>query len=294
MRVPDHKLAEVFDRGYTVVEGFVDGADLAAAREALWQLYPRPEAYFADPAAHPRFGKTQFSGQEYFPFLQPALNRLVTYPGLIDAAERFLQTEEIDLYKVELWAKYAGAIDYDQPHHRDFGNHTLLVPTADHPHMTTFILLSDVTATTGPTKVVPMEHSRDVPLWPMLQPPGALEDVEESVEAPAGSLFIYKTDVLHRGTNLTGPEASRFVLLVDFKRRGQSWTGKQAWPDHALKPGWPEAMAAMSVRERDLFGWPAPGHPYWTPETLAGVQARYPGMDMTAYSEGMCRLGQTA
>ena len=28
------------------------------------------------------------------------------------------------------------------------------------------------------------------------------------------------------------------------------------------------------------FGFPAPGHPYWTDETLDGVAARYPGMDM--------------
>ncbi len=29
---------------------------------------------------------------------------------------------------IELWAKYSGAIDYDQPLHRDFGNHTMTVP----------------------------------------------------------------------------------------------------------------------------------------------------------------------
>ena len=71
--------------------------------------------------------------------------------------------------------------------------------------------------------------------------------------------------------------------MTDFKRRGWPWTGKQAWPDHAIRPGWSEAMTAMSVRERDLFGFPPPGSDYWTPETLAGVQARYPGMDMAPY-----------
>jgi hypothetical protein len=34
----------------------------------------------------------------------------------------------LSLYKVELWAKYSGAANYDQPLHRDFGNHTLVVP----------------------------------------------------------------------------------------------------------------------------------------------------------------------
>jgi hypothetical protein len=39
----------------------------------------------------------------------------------------------------------------------------------------------------------------------------------------------------------------------------------------------------MSVRQRDLFGFPPPGSDYWTQETLAGVAARYPAMDMTPY-----------
>jgi hypothetical protein len=37
------------------------------------------------------------------------------------------------------------------------------------------------------------------------------------------------------------------------------------------------------VRQRDLFGFPRPGDPYWTEETLAGVAARYPGIDLAPY-----------
>lgn len=286
MRVSDEALAEVFDRGFTVVEGFLDAHTLGEAVEATWGCFPRPEEYFADPSAHPQFARSQFAGQKFFPFRAPALDRLVTHPDLVDAAERFCGTKDIELYKVELWAKYAGAIDYDQPHHRDFGNHTMVVPRLDgeHPQMTTFILLSDVTEENGPTAAVPLEHTRDLPLIPIEQPPGAFADVEVRVTAPAGSLFIYKTDVLHRGTNLTGPAASRFVLLVDFQERGWRWTGKQSWPNHAIRPGWTEALSAMTPRERDLFGWPPPGDPYWNEQTLRDVQARYPAMDMSAYA----------
>ena len=51
MRIPDEKLAEVFDRGFTVVEGFLDKETLKDAQEGLWEIYPRPETYFADPDA---------------------------------------------------------------------------------------------------------------------------------------------------------------------------------------------------------------------------------------------------
>lgn len=287
MRVGDATLDEVRRRGFATVEGFIPPDVLAAAQDALWTIFPRPEAYFADPAAHRGFGKSQFAGIRYFPYDAPALDRLPVLPGLVDAAERFLGGPDIDLYKVELWAKYAGATDYDQPHHRDYGNHTLVVPHLDRPQLTTIMLLSDVTAAHAPTVAVPLEHTHDVPVVPMILKPGELTEHEEPITGPAGTLILYQTHVFHRGSNFTAPDASRFIIMTDFKLRGQRWTGKMAWPDQANRPGWSTAMAAMTVRERDLFGFPPPGDDYWTAETLDGVQARYPAMDMGPY-RAMC------
>jgi len=108
MRIPDAKLAEIWDQGFTIVEGFLDKETLAAAQGALWEHYPTPETYFADPEAHQDLTKTQFTGIKLFPYAQWALSRLPVYPDLIDAAERFLKTEAVDIYKIELWAKYSG------------------------------------------------------------------------------------------------------------------------------------------------------------------------------------------
>ena len=285
MRVAEAQLAEIWDRGYTIVEGFLDADALGEARDALWSVYPRPEDYFADPSQHPRFARSQFAGLRFFPYDSWGLNRVPIYPDLVDAAERFLGGDDIEIYKVELWAKYAGAINYDQMHHRDFGNHTLVVPRADgeHVQMTTFILLSDVSELDGPTKVVPLEVGRGIPILPREQPFGALFDREVSIEAPAGSLFIYKTDILHRGSDFKAPGRSRFAMLVDFQRRGWRWNGKMSWPDHADRPGMTEAMVRMSPRERDLFGWPPAGSDYWNAQTLRDVALRYPGIDLTPY-----------
>ena len=285
MRVADKKLAEVWDQGFTVVEGFLDAATLKEAQDALWEIYPRPEEYFAEPSKHPKFARSQFSGLRFFPYPSWALNRVAVYPDLVDAAGRFLAAKDIEIYKIELWAKYSGAINYDQAHHRDFGNHTLVVPRLDkrHTQMTTFILFSDVTALDGPTKLVPLEHTRDLALTPREQPFGAFFDKEVSAEAPAGSLLIYKTDVLHRGSEFGASNRSRFVMLVDFQERGWRWQGKMSWPDHAGRTEMIDAMERMTPRERDLFGWPPPGSEYWNEQTLADVGARYPRMDMTPY-----------
>ena len=42
-------------------------------------------------------------------------------------------------------------------------------------------------------------------------------------------------------------------------------------------------MERATPAERELLGFPPPGHPYWTEETIAGVGARFPQMDMTPY-----------
>ena len=105
---------------------------------------------------------------EEFPYRSWDLNRLAFHPDLVDAAERYLGTTELHLYKVELWAKYGGAANYDQPLHRDYGSHSLVVPRPDgrYQQLTTFIFLSDVTADDGPTRIVPFDEGKDVPFTP--------------------------------------------------------------------------------------------------------------------------------
>lgn len=287
MRVPDEKLAEVFDQGWTIVEGFLDKETLAAARQALWSVFPTPETYFARPERYSEYAVSQFAGVRPFPFAAPALNAVTVYPDLTDAAERLLQSQDIEIYKVELWAKYAGAINYDQPWHRDFSNHTLVVPRADgvHTQMTTMVLLSDVTPVDGPTRLVPLDRSRELPLHLNVQPKDAFEGHEAAATGPAGSLLIYKTDVFHRGSDFAAPGRSRFVMMIDYQQRGWRWNGKMSWPGGALNPDMIDALTAMTPRQRDLFGWPPPGSDYWNEQTLRDVAGRYPAMDMTPYRQ---------
>lgn len=282
--MPDANLDEVRERGFTLVEGFLSSAELAAARQALWLHFPTPEDYFGDPVRHARYAAGQFAGVEEFPYRSWDLNRLAVHPDLIDAVERYLGTSELQLYKVELWAKYAGAANYDQPLHRDYGSHSLVTPRLDprYQQLTSFIFLSDVTEGDGPTRIVPYERGKDVAFTPLYIAFGALADAEVSVTGPAGSLFVYRTDILHRGSDLTGAGRSRFSLLADYQVRGTTWGGKMAWPKQA-PDRWAKLLPQCSVRERDVFGFPRPGDPYWNEQTLADVGLRYPGMDMSPY-----------
>jgi hypothetical protein len=284
VKVPDTTLDEVRQRGFSLFEGFLAPDELKAAQQALSLHFPAPEDYFADPSGFDRYAKSQFAGVEEFPYRSWDINRLAFHPDLLDAAERYLGTEELHLYKVELWAKYAGAVDYDQPLHRDFGSHSLVVPRLDgrYQQITTFIYLSDVTEEDGPTRIVPYEQGKAVPFTPLYLPFGALAEAEVPAVGPAGSLLVYRTDVLHRGSNFRGAGRSRFSLLVDYQKRGTTWGGKMAWPKDSPQR-WAKLMPQCTVRERDVFGFPRPGDDYWNEQTLADVALRYPGMDMTPY-----------
>jgi hypothetical protein len=284
VQIADASLDEVRDRGFCLIEGFLAPDELRAARQALWLHFPRPEEFFADPLRYPEYHGDQFGGVQEFPYKSWDLNHLAFHPDLVDAAERYLGTTELHLYKVELWAKYGGAADYDQPLHRDYGSHSLVVPRVNGPYqqLTTFIFLSDVTSDDGPTRIVPFEQGRSVPFTPLYLPFGQLQEYEVPAVGPAGSLLVYRTDILHRGSNITGAGASRFSLLADFQVRGTTWGGKMAWPKQSPQR-WAKLLPRCSVRERDLFGFPRPDHEYWNEQTLADVALRYPGMDMEPY-----------
>src|SRR3984957_2918666 len=291
MRVPDATLAEVRERGFSLLEGFMSDDELTAAQDALWLHFPAPRGSFPDPDGSAPCAASQFAGVEEFPYRSWDLNHLAVHTDLVDAAERYLETTELHLYKVELWAKYAGAVNYDQPLHRDYGSHSLVVPRPEsrYTQLTTFIYLSDVTEEDGPTVIVPYEDGREVPYTPLYMPFGSLADVEVACTGPAGSLLVYRTDILHRGSEMTGSGRSRFSILADFQVRGTTWGGKMAWPKQSPER-WARFIPQCSVRERDLFGFPRPRDPSSSDETLPGLTAAFPVIPLATHREAAeCR-----
>jgi len=108
-------------------------------------------------------------------------------------------------------------------------------------------------------------------------------DEEISVTGPAGTLFSFRTDMVHRGSRMTAERSARFTLLAHYDVWGPRWTGRVAWPTNSLSADWGELIERATPRERSVFGFPAPGDPYWDEQTLADTQARYPRADLTPY-----------
>ena len=94
--------------------------------------------------------------------------------------------------------------------------------------------------------------------------------------------MAYSMRTFHRGTPFIA-DAGRIVGFLTYAPAACKWLGIVGWSQRAIRPDFSAWIETASPHERTLFGFPPPGHSYWTEETLGGVGARYPGMDLTPY-----------
>jgi hypothetical protein len=271
--------------GFVLVPDVLTADEIDILRKGVFESFPAPEEYFANPAQFAHLTDTPFAGLVNFPWVSPELNRLVAHPRVVSIVRQILGLDDIRLYKGELWGKYSGNTDYDQHHHRDFGNHTLVVPSVERRWMqvTTFTYLCDIDATNGATAAVPKRYTADIPLGQRGTQPGELRDREVLASGKAGTTLVYSTEVFHRATSMTGTNTSRFTVLADYRAADATWTSKQAFGNHGNRLEMIEFVTNVDVDTRTLLDIPAPGHPYWTDQTIADMEVRYPGIDMSPY-----------
>ena len=75
-------------------------------------------------------------------------------------------------------------------------------------------------------------------------PAGAFADEEISVTGAAGTLFTYRTDILHRGSRMTAERSALFTMSAHYDVWGPRWTGRVAWAEHTLSSDWGELIDA--------------------------------------------------
>ncbi len=287
--------------GFLIVPGLLAGRDLAAGVDGLPSLFPTADEFHGDvdPGRNARF-RDEFGGITNFPFASVDLSLLAVHPTLVDLAELLLGTAALRVYSIEAWAKYTGAADYSQHHHRDYLNHTVLVPSPGAPaeQVEIFVYLVDVPAGLGPPSFVPGAVAGDMAALPNWYPeadgvtdpdapPGwvsgtgrpALYQAEASAAGPAGTVAAYRLDTFHRGTALTLARGARYTLHVNFRVAAADWIGRHSWPMQSGGQEWTDFVVAASPRQLQLFGFPPPGHRWWTDEALAAMCVRYPGFD---------------
>ena len=275
--------------GSVLLPRFLSEEELRPAQDELGVLFPTAEEYHdgRDQDRLGRFAGGAFAGIDPFPYASVEWSLLGVSAPIVELAEGLLGTSAIRLYEGHNWAKYTGAADYDQQLHRDYGNHTPVVPTRDAglTEVEMFIYVHDVPEDHGPTHVVSQVHTASLPLWP----PRITRDdhpeiyaEEVSAAGPAGTVLAYRTDTFHRGTSMTAPRGARFVLKASYRTVSDIWSDKLGLNER-LGPDWYRFVQRATPRQLEMAGFPPRGHRYWTADTWAAVCLRYPEADLSAF-----------
>jgi len=282
--------------GFTVIPAFFSDSEIAPIRSEYERIYGTrgtgkgEELNLKTADEFGEFRQEQFTNIDTFPYKASAeMNLLCLHPQLIALAESLLSSAAVHMYQCHTWAKYTGETDYDQKHHCDFPNHTLLVPS-DNPQQRTvdiIIYITDVTDAHGALHYVSKKDSdhllRQGAIYaaePDQQ--AALKAVEKSAAGPAGTVVAHSIDTFHRGTNLTVPGGHRFTMTVGYKSAGNDMIGYNVWQDSEGRD-WSPIFANATPEQLSRLGIPSPGSDYWTERTLKLSQARWPDWDMQAY-----------
>ncbi|MGW7681159.1 phytanoyl-CoA dioxygenase family protein [Kribbella sp. NPDC054772] len=286
-------------RGFVVLPGFLSAADLAPVAGELPTMFPTPEGFHdGTDERRSRYVEDEFDGIDVFPFSSPEFSLLAVHPRIVELAETLLGQSDLRLSSAEAWAKYTGATSYDQELHRDYLNQTIVVPSAEDrfQHLELFVFLVDVPEELGPPHLVQYEHTAELPMNPNFFPRSGgkgdfvspddntrLYDAEQSGAGPAGTVIAFNTRTFHRGTGLRRPHGARYSMQLVYRPAEADWGQRVAWAARSHEPAWYDFVHRATPRQLALFGFPPPGHPYWTPQTLAGTAERYPRLDLTPW-----------
>ena len=288
MRIPDTTTEHLRAHGYAVVPQFLTSDEIAAARENLLRYFPTPEELAATPQRYEWIFDDPEHLQVEFPFAGDALNDLATHPDIILFVQRLLGTDDVRLSQAAAWAKYAGTGGFEQPLHLDYEGNTLVYPRDDGPYRQVNLILyfTDVTDDLGPTRVVPHDPARGGPLWPPFRPRKKYPELykrERQILVNAGDLLIFGMRTFHRASEITADIGVRLTQHLVYRCGAFGFQGYHQWSRFGEKPELQHFLQRATPRQREVIGFPRPGDPYWTAETLDGVAARYPEIDFTPY-----------
>jgi hypothetical protein len=286
--------------GFVILPGFLPAAELTSAVRDLDLLFPSADGFHdgTDPRRE-RFLGDEFAGIDTFPFAGAEISLTAVNHRLLALAKALLEDDDIQLYGAEAWAKYTGACDYEQALHRDYLNHTVLVPstTPGCQQVEMFVFLNDVPEELGPPHLVSRQHTAHLPAVPnwLLRPgqsgadrfvaeadPG-LYEAEVSGAGPAGTVIAFEPGTYHRGTQLSAPRGARYSMHLCFRPAAVQWGQRVGWAAKSFTSEWVEFVSRAGPQQLHALGFPPPGHRYWTSETLAGMALRYPRLDLSPW-----------
>jgi len=290
LRITDTHVAHYREHGFTIIENFLTSQELDGAHVEIERFIPGLLDYAANPQGPkpPGWDQPSLSRRNTrFPFAGDQMNSITLHPELRRFAAINAGHDDLFCEQGHFTYKCRGhAADMDQTMHLDYMNHTLVYPPANKHRQTAYLIyFTDVDEGLAPTAVCSKQHYPEKILWPTGydrdQRP-ELYNNEVKATVPAGSVLAYSMRTFHRGTAFQ-KDGARIGAFITYAPKNCPWLGIVGWPEQGVRKSFRIWIERASVAERELLGFPAPGHDYWTEETLAGVAARFPEMDLDPY-----------
>lgn len=284
--ISEEHLDNWLEHGYTIVNDFLSKKELARAQQELHSTFPSLEEYTYASSLY----RSSYRGghMKNLPFLGDVLNFVALQPEIVTFAERALETKKIALEQSLVWAKYPGEDDFNLALHMDYRTTMLTYPRKRRPFEDIVFLLYyvDVDEQLGATYVVSKQHVKDELLVPDIRHESEYPELyrhEQPVYVRAGSMLIYNNATVHRASGITASDRVRYSHHIVYQADDAPWMGYCVWANQGLSPELEHFMEQATTRQRELVGFPPPGHDYWDEDMIMGVAARYPNMDMMPY-----------
>ncbi len=284
MPITDEHIDHYREHGYAIVESLLTPDEIKRTLDEIETLHPGWVDFLRDPTgARPEdWARTGTNRRQVrFTFPGEQLNRNTLHPELRRFASIMAGGNPIVCEQSDLSFKSFGhPSDQEQQMHCDYANHTLTYPPDLPRYWQTAYLLyyTDVDEDLAPTAVCSKQHYPERILAPAVYSPEArpalYENEVKGIDRAGGSgPGLQRMRTFHRGTRFkrgrraARPVQSNHTMHAD---PGCPWVGIVGWPEQAVYGSFRRWIEAASLDERELLGFPAPGHPYWTVETLDG------------------------
>jgi hypothetical protein len=248
------------EKGYVIVHRFLPEAQCAEMAAAVRRLLPPWEDIKDNPEAHQKDAC-------YFPYPEQCLNHAILNREGIRFAQRWLGTEQIQYRPGLALVRYPGFKGGRDTGHIDNGNNSLLPPTDSdrtHSQLNFWFYLEDVAADQAPTRFVADLDGHDI-------------SKAEAMVAPAGSVGIFHNYTWHAASDYEREDGQRYVWKFAFGRADHYWEGVLHYTNVGRDPHFRQFIGEINARDRELFRFPPPGHPYYTEQTLEALEEQYPG-----------------
>ena len=261
--VTDEQFESLLKHGYIIMPNYIVGEELAELQAAQRRVLKTWEEVKANPPK-------DLAVLTPYPYPDVRMSQLYLHPELIKLGRRYLKAEHIHARTGYMLARYPGFVTGDKGH-IDNGNNSLL-PMAqgderrEFGQLVIWVHLEEVKPGQAPLRLVSHQDNRDM-----------YKAVD--LVCPAGTVTIFTNYTWHAASNFTASEGERFVWGAGLGRADHYFEGLISYTAIGQNPMFKQVISGLSADQRTLFRFPPPNHHYYTKQTLAALEAQYPGFN---------------